>query len=130
MPLLSLVAEDEAVPGLPGVVMSRQGPLGAFTAKLREVVSETGKVLGDSGRLRPGPARGQTYIAVALLPGLRGGARQRWPLPCAHAAAARAARLSPTARHAGCARLGRPLIAPTGLPPASSCGLMLSSSRA
>lgn len=40
------------MPGLPGVVMTRQGPLGAFTAKIREVMSETGKVLGESGQLR------------------------------------------------------------------------------
>lgn len=43
------------MPGLPGVVMTRQGPLGAFTAKIREVMSETGKVLGDSGQLRLSP---------------------------------------------------------------------------
>lgn len=70
-------SEDEAVPGLPGVVMSRQGPLGAFTAKLREVVSETGKVLGDSGHASLGAlilanldaqaAAGQPPSAAALV---------------------------------------------------------------
>ncbi|KAI7839169.1 hypothetical protein COHA_007059 [Chlorella ohadii] len=41
-------SEDEAVPGLPGVVLTRQGPLGAYTNKLREVLNETGQILGDS----------------------------------------------------------------------------------
>ncbi|PSC69235.1 hypothetical protein C2E20_7255 [Micractinium conductrix] len=42
-------SEDEAVPGLPGVVLTRQGPLGAFTTKLREAMAETGMVLDGSG---------------------------------------------------------------------------------
>ncbi|KAL4439904.1 hypothetical protein ABPG75_002905 [Micractinium tetrahymenae] len=70
-------SEDEAVPGLPGVVMTRQGPLGAFTGKLREVVSETGKILGDSGHASLGAlvlanldaqaAAGQPPSAAALI---------------------------------------------------------------
>jgi len=45
-----LPVEDEAVPGLPGVVLTRQGPLGAYTNKLREVLNETGQILGDSSK--------------------------------------------------------------------------------
>ena len=37
------------MPGLPGVVLTRQGPLGAFTTKLREAMAETGMVLDGSG---------------------------------------------------------------------------------
>jgi hypothetical protein len=41
--------EDEPVPGLPGVVMTRQGPLGAFTAQLREAMAQTGAALAAAG---------------------------------------------------------------------------------
>ncbi|KAL4421208.1 hypothetical protein ABPG77_010083 [Micractinium sp. CCAP 211/92] len=70
-------SEDEAVPGLPGVVMTRQGPLGAFTTKIREVMAETGKILADSGHASLGAlilanldaqaAAGQPPSAAALV---------------------------------------------------------------
>lgn len=47
------------MPGLPGVVLTRQGPLGAYTNKLREVLNETGQILGDSSE--------QQVVVVLLL---------------------------------------------------------------
>lgn len=55
LPLPSLPrarAVDETVPGLPGVVMTRQGPLAAYTARLREVLNEAGEALGAAGACR------------------------------------------------------------------------------
>lgn len=42
-------AEDEPVAGLPGVMLSRQGPLGAFTGKLKETMNEGGRALAAAG---------------------------------------------------------------------------------
>jgi hypothetical protein len=42
-------AEDEPVAGLPGVTLSRQGPLGAFTGKLKETMNEGGRALAAAG---------------------------------------------------------------------------------
>ena len=42
-------AVDEAVPGLPGVVMTRPGPLVGFLAALRAVLNDTGRRLAESG---------------------------------------------------------------------------------
>ena len=46
------------MPGLPGVTLTRQGPLGAFTARLRELLNEAGLALEAAG------ARGQRCRAL------------------------------------------------------------------
>jgi hypothetical protein len=42
-------AVDEPVPRLPGVVLTRPGPLAAFTTKLREALKEAGAALEAAG---------------------------------------------------------------------------------
>lgn len=63
------------MPGLPGVVMTRQGPLGAYTARLREVLNQAGEALG---------AAGEGAQPCVWLYGCEGGAR-----PCGRGAGRR-----------------------------------------
>ncbi|KAI3431762.1 hypothetical protein D9Q98_004804 [Chlorella vulgaris] len=72
--------EDEPVAGLPGVMLSRQGPLGAFTGKLKETMNEGGRALAAAGQPSLGAlvlshldgqvAAGQPPSAAALVEAL------------------------------------------------------------
>ena len=59
------------MPGLPGVVMTRQGPLGAYTARLREVLNQAGEALGAAGEEGAG-----CLLCVRVGSSCKGGAAQ------------------------------------------------------